>query len=238
MKPNDQIPRTLTAQSPEIRELDPSDLAETASLNTHILGLPRDIKTAGLVVVNGQGEPWRTTLPVQWWNERKRGYSHLIPTGAGIGEETGRLFDIPDLVTHFGLLRTNNVHVQGYLVPDTRDHARWVVGKLCELDLSTATVCASLYHLPRVFRTILKELMRNGLERKIPIYPVPIPVSPSLISPETNVPMSDLMIGEIRRCIIYSEKGDIATLPECMGYIEWLWEQLSSQQTELWISEN
>lgn len=149
-----------------------------------ILGLPRDIETSALVVVNGQGELWRTTFPVQWWNEGN--YSHLIITGAGIGEETGRPFDIKDLTKNFHLLRTKNVHAQGYLVPDTRDHARWVVEKICELEISTATVCASLYHLPRVFRTILRELIRNDLERRIRIYPVPIPVSPSLISPETS----------------------------------------------------
>lgn len=37
--------------------------------------------------------------------------------------------------------------------------------------------------------------------------------------------MSELVPGEIGRGVRYSKKGDIATLPECMRYIDWLWEQ-------------
>lgn len=189
-----------------------------------ILGLPRDIPVAALVVVNGQGELVRTAQVVAEWNQGSSA-EHLIITGAGIGEKTCRSFDTNDLVQNFGLTRTDNVHVQGYPVPNTLDHGRWVVEQLERLGVTSVAVYATLYHLPRVFLTLIRYLKNRGLERQVVLYPRPIQCSPWETSPETGHTLLDLIPGEVERIVKYGSRGDIASPAECAEYLCWLWEQ-------------
>lgn len=189
-----------------------------------ILGLPRDVPVEALVVVNGQGELIRTSQVVSEWNQGSSA-KHLIITGAGIGEKTCRSFDMEDLVENFGLTRMDSVHAQGYPVPDTRQHAEWVVGQLEGLGVTSVAVYATLYHLPRVFLTLIRYLKNHGLDRQIAFYPRPIQCSPFASSPETGHTLFDLMPGEFARIIKYGSRGDIASLEELREYLDWLWGQ-------------
>lgn len=191
-----------------------------------VLGFPRHHEVEALVVVNGQGELFRMREPIDKWN---RGIaSHLIITGAGIGEKTYRSLDRDDLVRNFGLTRLEDVHAQGYPTSDTRDQGRWIVEELARLRVKSAAVYASLYHLPRVFLTLLHYLVLWKLEREIVIHPRPSEVSPFEISPETGHTLFDLFPGEMRRITLYGGRGDIASLDECQTYLRWSWATLDS----------
>lgn len=189
-----------------------------------ILGLPRQVSVEALVVVNGQGELTRTTHAVTEWNCGVAA-KYLLITGAGIGEQTCRSFNMEDLVQNLGLTRTENVRAQGYPVPSTLEHGQWVVEQLAELGVKRAALYASLYHIPRVYLTVLRYLMDRELDREVLIIPHPVPQSPFDHFPETGQAMFDLIPGEVRRIVTYGnpKRGDIASSQELYAYIRWAW---------------
>jgi uncharacterized SAM-binding protein YcdF (DUF218 family) len=115
-----------------------------------------------------------------------------------------------------------NIHIN----PDpknTVDQADWLRDKVKEFNIKSLALCASYYHLPRAFLTVLKTFIKARIQ--IVIIPHPTATPPEAPSPEVNQSQWDLIPGEIERILKYQKKGDVATIEELKEYLAWVWTQ-------------
>lgn len=190
---------------------------ETIASVMMLYSLPREIwRVEALAVFPGQGETWRISQALEWWNRRKGRARHLLLAG-GSG-----LSSVEEYIDHFGEIgRDSWVDVQWPDARNTKEQADWTAEKVRELNIESLALFVSPYHLLRAYCTLLKSLEARGLQ--IPIVPAPVAISPEVVVPESGANGWQLVAGEVERLRRYQEKGDVATSEELKQYIFWIW---------------
>jgi hypothetical protein len=188
---------------------------------TAVLSLPRSAADSAdaLIVPSGQGEEWRITHAIRLWEANPRLRLLLIANG-NPAEVTYDELTLPYL-RGLGLRRTDGVHVQAEPAPNTALQAAWIAERVDALRIDGFGLVVSPYHLVRAYLTVLKALDRAGL--RVPMWPVPVAVSPEVRVPETGATAYDLLPGEVTRILTYMDRGWIASTGELRSYICWLW---------------
>jgi hypothetical protein len=126
-----------------------------------------------------------------------------------------------DYLRGLGLRRFDGVCLQTEPAPNTGLQARWITDQIQTRDITSLALTVSAYHLPRLYLTVLKELIRSGV--RVPLIPVPAYFSPSASIPESGASTYDLVPGEMKRILTYMDKGWVATPEELEHYLHWLW---------------
>jgi len=196
-----------------------------------LYGLPRPVEEVdAIAVMSGLGEHWRVTDAVRAWNNSPD-VDHLLIAGANRDEKSFVEPTLENLARPpFNLTRTEGVHAQPHAL-HTPDQAEWLVGKFQDLDVESAALYVSPYHLFRAYGTVLKSMIKSDV--RIPVIPMPVSVSPDTATPETGVMPWEAIDGEVRRISAYQEKGDVATFGELREYISWMWRQPLLQAHDL-----
>jgi uncharacterized SAM-binding protein YcdF (DUF218 family) len=205
-------------------------LVELTKALTVILTLPQSAaeRVDALVIATGQGEEWRLTQAIRAW-ETNPALRHLLVANGNPAEDT--YVDISlDYLRGLGLRRFEGVCVQTEPAPSTGLQARWIADEVQARGISSLALIASGYHLPRLYLTVLKELIRSGV--RVPLIPVPAQVSPSAAIPESGASTYDLVPGELKRILTYMDKGWVATPEELEHYLDWLWSHHETLLTE------
>jgi uncharacterized SAM-binding protein YcdF (DUF218 family) len=188
---------------------------------TTVLSLPQSAADTAdaLIVPSGQGEEWRITHAIRLW-EANPGLRLLLIANGNPAEATYDALT-PDYLRGLGLRRTEGVHVQAEPAPNTALQAAWIADRVEALHIASLGLVVSPYHLLRAYLTVLKALDRAGA--RVPIWPVPVAVSPEVRVPETGATAYDLLPGEVTRMVTYMDRGWIATTGELRSYVCWLW---------------
>ncbi|GAB7036289.1 hypothetical protein JCM9533A_01360 [Catenuloplanes niger JCM 9533] len=188
---------------------------------TAVLSLPQAAaeRADALIVPSGQGEEWRITHAIRLWETRPELRLLLIANGNPAETTYDELS--PGYLRGLGLRRWDGVHVQAEPAPNTALQAGWIADRVAELGISGFGLCVSPYHLLRAYLTVLKALDRRGL--RVPVWPVPVAVSPDARVPETGATAYELLPGEIQRILTYADRGWLATPAELRAYLGWLW---------------
>ncbi len=209
---------------PRIVEEKPAN--ELFKAATAILSLPR-VYTQAITIFPGMGEMWRLEHAVKIF-KASANYQYLLAAGSEWKKEvtpsqpsTELLKSNPYRLSDCDL---RHVHIQEH-ARHTPDQAYWVVQKVKELEIKSLSLVVSPYHLPRAYRTLLKQFIKTG-NGYIPIIPIPVPMSPFKIIPESNADSWTMMDGEAERIEKYQGQDfqDVATLPELKTYLDWLWK--------------
>lgn len=201
--------------------------ADIVAMTTMILSVPRPIQTIdAFVVLPGMGEFWRVRDAIIYW-EKKIICSYqvrfLIITGHNKREKTSETIDIERLKKcPYELTHIKRVICGGH-AEHTKEQTDWVCKKVQELGIKSIALFASPYHIVRAYLTLLKSVLNMESENFLPIIPVPTPVAPGTIIPETGTSAWEMVPGEVKRIIEYQKKGDVASLGELKDYIEELW---------------
>lgn len=190
---------------------------------TAVLSLPQAAaeRADALIVPSGQGEEWRITHAIRLW-EANQDLRLLLIANGNPSETTYDELDLGYL-RGLGLRREDGVHVQAEPAPNTALQAGWIAGRVRALGISSFGLVVSPYHLLRAYLTVLKALDREAL--RVPMWPVPVAVSPDTRVPETGATADDLLPGEVTRMISYMDRGWLATTGELRTYLRWLWDQ-------------
>jgi len=189
--------------------------SEIAAVVMTILGI-RLQRADGIALFTGEGERHRVLHGVNLWN---RDYGRLFLV-TGDSEQTSRSFGetTKKEITDLCHVEENCPEIFKQERADhTGEQANWVAGLAVENQVESLIVTASLYHLPRVFLTLLKCLQRKNQK----ILLIPSPARPVQFSREWL-----LIPGEVERIVRYQEKGDVATAQELYSHLLW---QLSGQ---------
>nr|WP_307248573.1 ElyC/SanA/YdcF family protein [Catenuloplanes indicus] len=188
---------------------------------TAVLSLPQAEaeRADALIVPSGQGEEWRITHAIRLWETRPDLRLLLVANG-NPAETTYDPLSL-DYLRGLGLRRTAGVHVQAEPAPNTALQAGWIAAQVAELHVRSFGLVVSPYHLLRAYLTVLKALDRRGL--RVPIWPVPVAVSPDSPVPETGATAYELLPGEVHRIITYTARGWLASPAELRTYLGWLW---------------
>lgn len=188
---------------------------------TAVLSLPQSAVDSAdaLIVPSGQGEEWRITHAIRLWEANPRLRLLLIANG-NPAEVTYDELTL-DYLRGLGLRRTAGVHVQTEPAPNTALQAAWIAERVHALRIDGFGLVVSPYHLVRAYLTVLKALDRAGL--RVPMWPVPVAVSPEVRVPETGANAYDLLPGEVTRILTYMDRGWIASTGELRSYVRWLW---------------
>ncbi|MFI5841163.1 YdcF family protein [Catenuloplanes sp. NPDC051500] len=188
---------------------------------TAVLSLPQSAADSAdaLIVPSGQGEEWRITHAIRLWEANPRLRLLLIANG-NPAEVTYDALTL-DYLRGLGLRRMDGVHVQAEPAPNTALQALWIADRVQALRIASFGLVVSPYHLLRAYLTVLKALDRAGA--RVPMWPVPVAVSPETRVPETGATAYDLLPGEVSRIISYMDRGWIASTGELQSYICWLW---------------
>ncbi len=208
---------------PRIVEAKPEN--DVAKMMAMILALPR-VKTHAVTVFPGQGENCRLESAVKWWKASRS--NHLFVAGTEWKEEkttvqpTVALLQAPPYNLSDSDLERTEIQEHAHITPD---QTKWVVQMVKKWEIQSIGLVAPTYHVVRAYLTLLKEFLKIG--RAIPIIPLPVPISPSTISPENQVDFWTMMDGEIARIIKYQGQDyqNVATLEELKPYLAWLWKQ-------------
>ncbi|WP_033344116.1 YdcF family protein [Catenuloplanes japonicus] len=206
------------------RELDGIPVARMLDVmraTTAVLSLPQAAADTAdaLIVPSGQGEEWRITHAIRLWEANPR--LRLLLIANGNPAETTYDALTPDYLHGLGLRRTAGVHVQADPAPNTALQAAWIADRVAALGITSFGLVVSPYHLVRAYLTVLKALGRAGL--CVPMWPVPVAISPDARVPETGATAYDLLPGEVARMVTYMDRGWIATTGELRDYVCRLW---------------
>lgn len=196
-------------------------LLEVTKAITMILSLPASYRVDALAVATGQGEQWRLTHAIGAW-EADPGLRHLLVANGGPAERTYVEITL-DHLRDLGLRRVDGVRIQPEHASNTGLQAQWIAEEVRKLGITGLGLVVSPYHLVRAYLTVLKELGRARI--RLPLLPVPVAVAPGTAVPETGATAYDLVPGEVKRIIIYQDKGFVATFEELQRYLEWLWSR-------------
>lgn len=198
-------------------------LLEVLKAFTMILTLPASVtdRVDTVAVMTGQGEQWRLTSAIHSW-QADPGLRHLLVANGNPAEQTYVELTL-DYLRGLGLERTEGVLVQTEPAPNTSLQAAWIAGRVRELGVQGLALVVSPYHLPRAYLTVLKTFLDNGI--RLPIVPVPAAVPPDTPVPETGATAYDLVPGEVKRILAYTDRGWVATPEELRHYLHWLWSQ-------------
>ncbi|WP_231928524.1 YdcF family protein [Micromonospora echinaurantiaca] len=190
---------------------------------TMILTLPQSAAAHvdALVVPTGQGEDWRLTHAIRHWEANPR-VRHLLVANGNPAEQTYAELTL-DHLRGLGLRRTDGVHLQAEPAPNTGLQAAWIVDRVRAYGITSLALVVSPYHLARVYLTVLKALTGGGL--RLPLIPLPVAVPPDRPVPETAATGYDLVPGEVRRILAYTDEGWVATPEELRQYLRWLWTE-------------
>lgn len=190
---------------------------------TMILTLPQSAAdhVDALVVPTGQGEDWRLTHAIRHWEANPR-LRHLLVANGNPAEQTYVGLTLNHL-RDLGLRRGDGVHLQAEPAPNTGLQAAWIVDQVRAYDITSLALVVSPYHLARVYLTVLKVLTGSGL--RLPLIPLPVAVPPDRPVPETGATGYDLVPGEVRRILAYTDEGWLATPEELQQYLRWLWTE-------------
>lgn len=206
--------------------------ADVARMALMLYGLPNMLEeTDAFITVPGLGEWWRVADTIRAWECDRVSARHLLIAGQNENENCFTEHTIAALQKPpYELTRLKNVHTQ-IRAENTKVQAEWIVRRIKELKVTTATLFAPPYHLLRVYGTILKEFYKQSV-RLIPIMPAPLRVSPVTFTPETNADQWVMATGEIERIIQYQDKGDVATFNHFQEYLAWLyvWKRSSPKK--------
>jgi hypothetical protein len=93
-------------------------------------------------------------------------------------------------------------------------------------DITNIGLLISPYHLLRAYCTLIRSF-RNLNSSYVQVVPLPVPVAPDILIPETGVDAWHMAMGEYERIEAYQQKGDVATYCEAREYLTWLWGRLS-----------
>lgn len=214
--------------TPIPRVVEENEENELLKMAMMILSLPRP-ETKAIVVFPGMGEIWRLEHAIQVFsNPVDFGSDYLLIAGCDWKNEKTQPqptielvkkspFILPDCDLKF-------VHIQEH-ARHTPDQTGWVVVKIRELEIKSVSLVVSPYHLVRAYLTLLKECIKCDI--RIPIIPIPVPISPSTIIPESGADSWTMVDGEAERIKKY--QGDnfknVATFEELKNYLDWLWKQ-------------
>ncbi|MFG3578885.1 hypothetical protein [Micromonospora chersina] len=190
---------------------------------TVILTLPHSAAdhVDALVVATGQGEEWRLSHAIRTWEANPK-FRHLLVANGNPAEKTYAEITL-DHLRSLGLRRVEGVHVQAEPAPNTGLQAAWVADQVQARGITSLALTVSPYHLARVYLTVLKTFTRRGM--RLPIIPLPVAVSPDASVPETGATAYDLVPGEAKRILAYTEEGWVATAAELQEYLRWLWSR-------------
>jgi uncharacterized SAM-binding protein YcdF (DUF218 family) len=210
----------------ELADFTAGQLLDLMKALTVILTLPQSAaeRVDALVVAAGQGEEWRFTEAIRRW-ETNPDLRHLLVADGNPAETTYVEITL-DYLRSLGLRRADGVTLQAEPAPNTGLQARWIVGQVQTHGITSLGLTVSPYHLPRLYLTVLKELIKSDV--RLPMIPVPVAVSPSALIAETGVPAYDLVPGEMKRILTYADQGWVATPEELREYLRWLWTQHES----------
>ncbi|HLC94852.1 MAG TPA: hypothetical protein VJH89_00040 [Patescibacteria group bacterium] len=197
--------------------------SDIIAMTMMLYSLPRrEASTESLLVFPGLGETWRLTQAIQCWDTVATA-KYLLIAGHNQREKMWASLTLDTLTEPpFNLKRHKGVYVVSH-AEHTKEQAQWVVEKIQELNISSLALFVSPYHLLRAYCTVLRMLIKHGIQ--IPMIPVPISIAPDTKIPEINASAWDMVQGEVERFSLYQEKDDVATYDEFKKYITWLWTQ-------------
>lgn len=189
-----------------------------------VLSLPQQVEKAdGLAVLPGQRESERVIEAITYWQQLTKPKARYLLI-AGQNEKERMYGDLdPDRLSQpqFNLVRTAGLVVETR-ASNTKVQTDWIAHQVQEKGITSLAIFTSLYHLLRVYLTLIQSLAT--LEIVIPIFPNPTGLGLHCVSPDTGVAMWDLIPGEVQRIKEYTEKGDIATFLDLQQYLLWLHE--------------
>lgn len=198
----------------------PAEEAYAASLA--ILGLCNRFDHADAVIVmTGLGEHQRIIQAIKLWDSGRYSNRFLLITGDNPHERTAETFSVPRLQeSPFNLQHSEGVIVDTDHGGNTKIQAQWITQQVDALGIKSALVVTSSYHMVRAYLTLLKSFADANI--LVRLYPVLAEYNLDATSPEYEVPMWNLVAGEVERIIQYQTKGDVATLDELKTYLRWL----------------
>lgn len=192
------------------REIPFDRTSEIVAAAMMILSIPLR-RTDGILIVTGEGELERVYQGTDLWKKDRDGFLLVTGDSEEINEAFGEITKktITDLCQveedYPGIFKQEKAR-------HTLDQAVWASALIAEHPIESLIVISALYHLPRVFLTLLKVLQKNN--QKIVLIPSPaFPVS--LEYNYRRIP------AEIARIIKYREQGDVATIEELYGHLCW-----------------
>jgi hypothetical protein len=193
---------------------------------TMILTLPAAAaaRADAVAVLTGQGETWRLAHAVTDW-ETNPVRRHLLVATTNAAEATYTPVTL-DALRGLGLRRTDGVHIQAVAAADTGVQAAWLADRIPEHGIGSLALAVSPYHLPRAYLTVLRACEERGV--RVPLLPLPVPVAPAEPVPETGAAAWDMLPGEIRRILDYTDRGWVAGPEQLRRYLDWLWSTLPS----------
>lgn len=206
------------------------EVSEFFSLATFILTIP-DVTTKvdAFVVFPGMGEDERVRSAVINWQLSMIAsvdtlHRFLIIAGHNHNEKTTKILTLDVLEKPpFNLKRLNGVIIEDG-VSNTKKQAEQVLKRVKQYNLESLALFASPFHLIRAYLTLLKTLLKAGLE-KVAIIPGQVFKSPHSMIPEFNTTAWEAVAGEVARIKKYQAKGDVATPEELQAYLAWLWQE-------------
>jgi len=194
---------------------------------TMILTLPAAAaaEADAVAVMTGQGETWRLAHAVADWEAHPH-RRHLLVATTNAAEATYAPITL-DTLRGLGLRRTAGVRIQPDAAADTGVQAAWIAAQIRAHGITGLALAVSPYHLPRAYLTVLRACEERGL--RVPLLPLPVAVAPAQIVPETAAPGWDMLPGEIRRILDYTDRGFVAGPEQLRRYLDWLWPVLANR---------
>lgn len=206
------------------RSVEPSLDTEAFAYATRILSIPR-VPTKALVVFLGMGEDERLIHACRRW-ERDEHLEYFLVAGPHSAERTARRCTLEQLKKPPFSLRedmTDNVGVLSEAA-NTKVQADWTAQMVEEKSISSVTISAPDYHMPRAYGTLLMSLFEH-VPWDVALIPDPTPLSPLHISPETGKTLSELTHAEWQRICEYQAKGHVVRREPLERYLDMLYQE-------------
>ena len=202
----------------------PDKGSEMCSLFLGVLSIPRVVERVdGFLVLPGEGEHWRLTEAIYWWQSEKSSARSLLIAGHNTREKTSEILDLGRLqMKPYNLRRLEGVHLAIH-AESTLDQMIWPCDKIKELDIKSIALFVSPYHQVRAYLTLLEALLARGYE--VVLIPAPMLIPLDTVSPENGVDMWTLIPGEVSRIDRYQQEGCMVSLTKLKRYLGWLWQQ-------------
>ncbi len=174
-----------------------------------------------IIAMTGLGEHQRIIQAIRAWDSGRYSSRFLLVTGENPRERTAQTFNVYRLrEPPFNLEHNEGVVVATDHGESTKIQTQWVVQQSKMLGIKSAFVVTSSYHMVRAYLTLLNSFAHANI--RIRLYPMLAERDLDTVCPEYEVPMWDLVGGEVDRIIQYQAKGDVATLQELKEYLAWI----------------
>ncbi|MFA5967620.1 MAG: hypothetical protein WC805_03910 [Patescibacteria group bacterium] len=106
---------------------------------------------------------------------------------------------------------------------NVKEQADWIAGQISARKIKHTFLITSQWHMPRVFLTLSKSLIINGMGQTTIIEPVAAPVDWFAPIPGGDgTSPNDEVFKEMRRIADYQKKGHVATLEELRDYVHFI----------------